>query len=285
MKFIFTCDDVGAAPGERAVKWFDRVVDWLNQMNIPGTFFWVPKPHGKPSDENGLWMDAIQRARGDGHDFQVHGLTHGSCFEFGVPQRSIRRHAPEMFQAYDLERDKWAQEHTVPALKLKFDEAVVLYERAFGEAPRVFRAPCLGICANAYEAMSQSGLRYSSSRSVNPAATGYVITRKPELEAWQPDYDGKPFEESPGVLELPMLEDLAIKGIEPEDIDLVFNLFKRDIGNYMRGLGDWPFGIFASHYHSIGKAFDVIPRLYERLFDWMTGQGVEGWTTFGAVLE
>jgi len=284
MKFVFTCDDVGSTQGGQPVEWFEMVVGWLDGMGIPGTFFWVPKSRGEPSYENELWMDAIRRAQRDGHDFQLHGLTH-HCFEFGVPQESIRRHAPQMFEQYDSKPEKWRQKHAVPVLKAKFDEAAAIYERAFNERPLVFRAPCLGICGNAYEAMSQSGIHYSSSRSVNPAATGYMITRKSELEPWQPDYDGKPFEERPGVLEIPLVEDLVIKGFESEEFDFVLDLFKREIRNYMRALGDWPYGVFASHYHSIGKQMDLTACLYERLFEWMAEEGVDEWTTFGSVLE
>jgi len=283
MKFVFTCDDVGSAPGKQAVEWFEMAVEWLNGKGIPGTFFWVPKPRNEPSDRSELWMDAIRRAQRDGHDFQLHGLTH-HCLEFGVPQESIRRHAPKIFEQYDNESEKWEQEHTVEGLGKKFSEAVAIYRRAFGERPLVFRAPCFGICQNAYRAMFKSGIQYSSSRSVNPAATGYVITGKTELKPWQPDYDGKPFEEPPGVLEIPCLEDLVIRGFEPGEFDSLLNLFKREIKNYTAGLGDSPYGVFGSHYHSMAKQMNLTSRLYEQLFDWMAEQGISKWTTFKAAL-
>ena len=284
MKFVFTCDDVGAAPGPKPVKWFESVVEWLDRKHIPGTFFWIPKSGNKPSDRNTLWMDAIRRARRVGHDFQLHGLTH-HCLEFGVPQKSIRRHAPKMFEEYERDRRKWQGEHTVESLEKKFAEAIAIYERAFAEKPLVFRAPCLGICANAYRAMFRSGIRYSSSRSVNPAATGYVITRKPELKAWQPDYNGRPFKEPPGVLEVPTLEDLAIRGVKPGEFDFVLNLFKREIKNYVKGLGDWPFGVFLSHYQTIGKQPDVMTKLYDEMFHWMAAEGIAEWVTFKSALS
>ena len=284
MKFVFSNDDVGGQQSEQAVEWFEMVVEWLKDRGIPGTFFWVPKPGNKPSDENVHWMNSILRAKADGHDFQLHGLTH-HCLEFGVAQQSIRRHAPKMFDEYEADIERWQKEHSLEQQRKKFIEAAEIYERAFGESPLIFRAPCLGICANAYQAMYESGIRYSSSRSVNPAATGYVITRKPELEAWQPDYGGKPFEEPPGVLEIPCLEDLVIRGFEADDFDFVLDLFKREIRNYMEGLRDSDFGVFASHYHSIARNMDLTARIYERLFDWMADeQGVTEWITFKEAL-
>jgi len=285
MKFIFTCDDVGAGDDRGRVEQFEMVTAWLDRMGIPGTFFWVPRPGGgRPSDQSEVWMPAIRAARERGHDFQLHGHLH-ECFEFGIPQESIRRHAPEMYKAYDLDPDSHRRAWVVPALRAKFEEAVEIYHRAFGAPPLVFRAACLGICDNAYQAMHQAGLRYSSSRSINPAGTGYVITRKPELEAWNPDYSGVPFEEPPGVLEMPTVEDLLIKGIGEDDFDLVLGLFQRDLGHYLDALGEWPYAIFGSHYYAIARDMTLVTRLYEALFEWLANRGVEEWTTFGAVLE
>jgi len=280
MRFIFTSDDVGGTQNEQAVEWFEAVIEWLDGRGIPGTFFWVPKPSGKPSDESTLWLNPILRAKAKGHDFQLHGLTH-HCLEFGVPHESIRRHAPRLFEPYDADPEKWREEHSLEEQRRKFEEGAAIYERAFGEAPMIFRSPCLAMCPNAYQAMHDTGIRYSSSRSVNPAATGYMMSRKPELEPWQPDYDGLPFLEPPGVTEIPCLEDLVIGGIEEEDYGLALRLFQRDLTHYIDALGPDGVGVFASHYNRIGKQMDRIPRLYEELFDWLAAEhDVTEWVTF-----
>lgn len=284
MKFIFTCDDVAAGDDPARVAQFRAVVRWLDQMGIPATFFWVPRPGGgRPSDCSELWGPAIAAARERGHDFQLHGHHH-DCLEFGLPQQSIRRHAPEMYQPYDADPANFATRWTVPNLRQKFEDAVEIYRRAFGVMPLVFRAACLGIGANAYEAMCQVGLRYSSSRSVNPATTGYLITRCPQLHPWHPDFSGLPFNEPPGVLEMPCLEDLVIRGIGAEDFDMVLELFQRDLNHYLQALGKWPFGIFSSHYWAIARDLPLITRLYETLFSWLADRGVGGWATFGEML-
>ncbi len=285
MQFIFTCDDVAAGDDPVRVAQFRAVVRWLDQMGIPGTFFWVPRPAGgRASDASELWVPAVEDARAQGHDFQLHGHHH-DCFEFGVPQESIRRHAPEMYQAYDADREAFVARWAVPQLRDKFEDAVAIYQRAFGVEPLVFRAACLGIGPSAYEAMYQVGLRYSSSRSVNPSSTGYVITRKPELYPWHPDYSGVPFLEPPGVLEMPCMEDLVIRGLAPGDFTMVLELFQRDLEHYLQALGQWPFGIFACHYWAIGRDLLLVTRLYETLFDWLQTRGVQQWTTFGAALQ
>jgi peptidoglycan/xylan/chitin deacetylase (PgdA/CDA1 family) len=285
MQFIFTSDDVASGDDPARVEQFSMVLDWLDGVGIPGTFFWVPRPGGgRPSDESAIWTSAIDDAMERGHEFQLHGHYH-ECFEFGIPQESIRRHAPQMFEDYDADPESFHNGWTVGKLQTRFEEAVAIYRRAFGRPPLVFRAACLGVGANAYEAMHRAGIRYSSSRSINPAATGYVITRRPELKVWSPDYSGMPFEEPPGVLEIPTLEDLVIMGIDEDDFDMVLELFKRDIEHYLDALGDWPYAIFGSHFASIARDMQLITGLYETLFDWLSDQGVDGWATFGEVLQ
>lgn len=285
MKLIFTCDDVGAGADPVRVRQFEMVMEWLESLGIAGTFFWVPRPGGgPPADESELWMPAVRAARERGHDFQLHAHTH-DCLEFGLPQESIRRHAPQIYSEYDSDPDGWEQKWSLPNLKARFEDAVAIYERAFDAPPLIFRAACLGINENAYVAMHQAGLRYSSSRSINPAGTGYVMTRRPELKGWDPDYSGVPFEEPPGVLEIPTVEDLVIGGISEEDYDLVLGLFKRDIGHYLDALGDWPYAVLGSHYFAIARDMDLITGLYEELFEWLADRGADEWATFAQVLE
>lgn len=285
MKLVFTCDDVGAGADPKRVEQFETVVQWLNSRAIPATFFWVPRGGGgRPADESELWMPAVRAALELGHDFQLHAHTH-ECLEFGLPQESIRRHAPQMYEKYDADPERWERQWTVPKLTAKFEDAVAIYRRAFGVAPLIFRAACLGIGPNAYAAMYAAGLRYSSSRSINPAATGYVMTRRPELGAIDMDYSGLPFEEPPGVLEIPTVEDLVIGGIDEADYDLVLGLFKRDLAHYLDALGDWPYAVLGSHYFAIARKMDLITRLYDELFAWLAERGVDEWVTFADALD
>jgi len=285
MKLIFTCDDVAGGADPKRVEQFETVARWLRERSIPATFFWVPRAGGgDPADESELWMPAVGAARDLGHDFQLHAHTH-DCLEFGLPQESIRRHAPQMYERYDAAPESWERRWTVPALTAKLEDAVAIYRRAFGAPPLVFRAACLGIGRNAYAAMHAVGLRYSSSRSINPGATGYVMTRRPELADAPPDYTGLPFEEAPGVLEIPTLEDLVIGGISEADYDLVLRLFRRDLAQYLDALGDWPYAVLGSHYFAIARELSLITRLYDELFEWLAARGADEWVTFADVLD
>jgi hypothetical protein len=285
MKFVFTSDDVGSARGKQPITWFEGVTEWLDGRDIPGTFFWVPKPSGRLGTEQAEWLASIERARAGGHDFQLHGLVH-HCLEFGLPNESIRKHVPRIFKEYEANRAKYEAEHSLAEQRRKFTEGVDLYRRVFGEPPLVFRAPCFSIGPNAYQAMYEAGIRYSASRSINPAATGFMMTRNPELEPWQPDLDGRPFVVPPGVTEIPCIEDIVIGGIEPDDYDLALRMFKREVTNTITALGDAEFGVFLSHYNRVGLQLDLIPRLYDELFDWMANaHGITEWVTFRDVLD
>jgi len=257
-------------------------VEWLNSIGIRATFFWIPKPHGRLGDRNAAWMAAIREAREQGHDFQLHGLTH-HCLEFGVPQADTRfsPNIAKLFNDYWRNHAKWNAEHSVANLRSKLEEAVSIYKRAFGEKPLVFRAPCFGIGPTAYEALYQVGIYYSSSRSVNPIATAYTIIRDPLLRRWVPIFPCHPFVEPPGVIEIPTMEDLAIHGVSSRDYDDRLELYKSELDNYLKsGAKNAGIGIFASHYHSMMKTWNQTRLLYEEIIEWLAKQGVTEWITF-----
>ena len=62
---VFTNDDVGGGD-EQHIRWFQDVIDLLNSRGIRGTFFWIPKAEGVPSDQRTDLMAAIYRARDQG---------------------------------------------------------------------------------------------------------------------------------------------------------------------------------------------------------------------------
>lgn len=115
------------------------------------------------------------------------------------------------------------KEHVVRTLRAKFDEAVAIHEQVFESG--------FGFSVHHISTSAQTPIkRCSSAESApRPAAMGYAVTRKPELEPWQPDYPGRPFREPPGILEIPTREDLTIRGVPPGDREVILKLFKREI--------------------------------------------------------
>jgi hypothetical protein len=284
MKAIFTNDDAGVAPDPRAVEAFQIVVDWLQAQGIRGTFFWVPKPAAY-EEAHELWDPIVVEARDRGHDFQLHGLTHATCLEFGVPQESTRRANPAPFEEYHARPAFWKQAHSKPSLLARLRQAIDIYVRVFGDNPRVFRAPCFGVCPAMYHALAEAGILHSSSRGVNPTATAYTILGDLSLRRWAPDFPCKPWLEPPGVVEYPCMEDLCIGGVTREQFDDRLDLVLSELQHFIREAGEESVLVFGSHYHSMVRTWEQTRPLLENVLGWLADNGVEKWVTFREFLE
>ena len=79
--FAFTNDD----PGMQQPELFAELLDFLDEQQVPGTFFVVPFAGHQPLDTKPEWVALLQRAQASGHELAHHGYTHETPFEFGVP--------------------------------------------------------------------------------------------------------------------------------------------------------------------------------------------------------
>jgi hypothetical protein len=180
MKAIFSNDDAGSVHVPQAVSAFDQVVEWLDSRGIRATFFWVPKGKGRPTPEYTDWIRSIHRAERNGHDFQLHGLEHDGCLEFGIPQASTRRANPKVFEEYERDRKKWRHEHSRERLRGKLAEGIAIHRQVFAKDPIVFRAPCYGVCPELYEALEKIAAsketRSAKRDSYNKAIPNVAVT-------------------------------------------------------------------------------------------------------------
>lgn len=220
------------------------------------------------------------KAASRGHDFQLHGLTHGTCLEFGVPQESTRRSNWRVFQEYESNLSHWQAEHTVEKLKAKLDEAVSTFQSVMGEGPQVFRAPCFGVCPALYEALAAVGIGFSSSRGVNPTATAYTLLGDRSLRRWAPDFPCRPWVEPPGVTEIPCMEDLCIGGVPADQFDGRLELVISELRHFLAEAGEEGVLVFGSHYHSMMSTWGQTRPLLERTLEWLAGEGITEWVTF-----
>ena len=277
---IFTNDDAGAALDPQAVENFRVVTRWLHERGLRGTFFWVPRP-ANWEQAHALWREALREAVDLGHDFQLHGLAHDSCLEFGVPQPSTRRSNPTPFEQHEGNLAYWQEQHSPERLAEKLQLGLAAYESMFGGRPVVFRAPCFGMGATAYEALHHVGLPYSSSRGVNPTMTAYTITGDASLKRWAPDYPVVPWVEPPGVTEVPCMEDYAIAGVPEAQYADRLALMKSEYGHLLLDMRGEGVVIFASHYSAMLATWPQTRRLFEEVIGWLGEQGVKEWMTFG----
>ena len=279
---IFTSDDVGGARTPESVEAFERVAAWLESRGLGGTFFWIPRPGGEPGDQDPVWPPVMRAAEARGHDFQLHGLTHGSCLEFGLTQESTRPSNPGPFEEYERHRDRWEREHSVPSLTGKLTEGIAIYQRVFGRRPVVFRSPCFGMCPNAYAALHAVGITHSSSRGLNPTATAYTLTKDPAYRRWAPDYPCHPWVEPPGVTEYGCFEDLTIGGVPEGELEDRVDLYLSELGHFLEESTPDSVLVLGTHFSAMVATWDRTRVLFDRVLDWLAAQGIEEWQTFRA---
>jgi len=174
MPFIFTNDD----PGSGDVRLFHELLDFLRDEGVPGTFFTVPCAGGTPLAERPEWVEALYRAKAEGHDLQLHAYAH-TGFEFGQPPdfmldlmtydskgkggwAELRRNRAQ------LERD-WSREHLRDLLR----KGQQTFRDVLGVEPVAFRAPCCSTCDALYEALSDVGIPCDSSQIIDPVGWDY----------------------------------------------------------------------------------------------------------------
>lgn len=285
---IFTNDDAGVALAREAVEGFRTVVRWLDSLGLQGTFFWIPEPPQWPQAQQN-WRETLEWAVARGHDFQLHGLSHDTCLEFGVPQESTRRANPQPFEEYELHHAYWEREHQAERLRAKLERGIAHYQAIFGCPPLVFRAPCFGVCPGMYEALHAVGLRLSSSRGINPTATAYALGALPADTAfddlWQPDFPCRPWLEPPGILEVPCMEDLCLGGVTAETYDSRLALVKAELEHFLAEADEESVLVIGSHYNAMIRTWAYTRPLLEEMLEWLAQQGVMDWITFAQYAE
>jgi hypothetical protein len=131
-----------------------------------------------------------------------------------------------------------------------------------------------------YEALAAVGLRYSSSRGLNPTATAYTLLGDRSLRRWAPDFPCRPWLEPPGVTEIPCMEDLCIGGVLPDQCEDRLDLFLGELAHFLREAGEEGVLVLGSHYHSMMRTWDQTRPLLERSLDWLAQKGITEWVTF-----
>ena len=267
---IFTNDDVGISTDKIHIDWFNEVIDLLEERKIKGTFFWVPKSDGIPGYKRKEWMDALKKAIALGHDIQLHGLTH-DCLGFGLPQTSFREENKTAFSLYDADPDRYQKEWTIPKLKVKIEEAIDIYRKAFEESPLIFRAPCVGASDAMYVSLKESGINHSSSRIINPKSWLYTMGYNPVYRVWETEFSPYPYTVF-GVREYLIMSDYIHKAKLEEHYDDLLSLAKRDYAHLIKEGRE--VGIMLSHYHSMHKNWEMTKKFYHALFDVLEEKGV-----------
>ena len=205
--FALTNDDAGGADPGR----FDELLGFLDEQQVPATFFVVPHHRGARIDEKPEWMALLKRALDSGHEIQQHGFDHTS-FEFGVAPDFMLHVIPSSKARWEREPEEVQKGHRLEVVSARLAHGRSILQDALGYQPKGFRSPCLEMCDNTYQALADQGFEWSSNLVVN--ATGWWWSLKPERyaidptvfgEHWQPDVPPHPVRYKSGMIEVPMM--------------------------------------------------------------------------------
>ncbi len=275
--FALTNDDAGGQQPER----FRELLDFLTEQQVPATFFVVPAGGGEPLDKKPAWMDLLHRALNEGHELQLHGLDHSTTFEFGVPPDFMLDIIPDDKARWQREPEVIQADHTLARMHDRIARGKEIFSRALGYDPQGFRAPCLSMCDNTYQALAEHGFRWSSNLVVNPMGWRYINRQYDAGEPWQKDVPPHPLPYKAGIIEVPMLSEYTWF-LKEEDLDRHFNLIKGDFDRVLQTSGAF---VVVSHYFAMTGEWSTGLRVYERLFDYARKQAAVRFCTVSQLLE
>lgn len=168
--YCFTMDDV-AMKDYSSETHFAKVIDFLNEWEIKGTFTVVPRSGGLELTEKTEYIKLLKRAMREGHEIAQHGLDHDR-FEAGTPPQMVLDLPNEGDTREYLAKypEKVKARHTVKALREMLSTGRKIIEDAIGFKCMGFRAPSVARCENLMLALAQEKYLYDSGISLQKAA-------------------------------------------------------------------------------------------------------------------
>jgi peptidoglycan/xylan/chitin deacetylase (PgdA/CDA1 family) len=274
MWFTWTNDDAGSGP-EPNIESVRRTCAYLESRGKRGTWFVVPKAGGRPMTE--AWKDALKAARDAGHDLQLHGLTHGDCFEFGPPVAPAITISPGFVAQFREREAEHRARYTPERLRERLEEGIAIFQNDLGVAPTVFRAPCGAISEGLFEALAAVGLRYETSQYVNLGCYNYLPTRsRPPEQEWTDRWPHRPFRWIAGVIQCPILGEYTWRGASEHEA--AFHSLA--LADCERIAAESPVAVLLSHTHGVNSDYDYSFRTFDRIFEFTEARGAR-WETMG----
>jgi peptidoglycan/xylan/chitin deacetylase (PgdA/CDA1 family) len=264
--FVLTNDDAGGQEPEL----FAELLDFLQEQEVPATFFVVPLYGGQALDSKPQWMPLIERALAQGHDLEHHAYDHSTCFEFGVPPYFMLDIMPEARDKFIDEPEYFTQHHGYETLRAKLEKGREILTRAFGYTPRGFRSPCLSSCDNLYRALADMRFEFCSNEVINPLGWRYINRAYDTGEDWHTQIPHEPHPRLPGLTEVPMHSEYTWY-LEEGDINRHFELTKHDLDRAI--VEGKPF-VALSHYFAMTGKWAAGLQVYARLFAYARERGV-----------
>jgi peptidoglycan/xylan/chitin deacetylase (PgdA/CDA1 family) len=179
MIFCATVDDV-CLEGYSTEEHMARLLDFFGEEGVHATFFAVPRAEGIPLGSRPGYVDLLRRAAVEGHAVGQHGLEHDR-FETGIPPKMILDLPHEGPARERLANDRAAIDAGLrpDALRERLSTGRDILQDALGFDVPGFRAPCLSICDNLFDALEAENFRYDSSRHFQDAGWDLLNGKDP----------------------------------------------------------------------------------------------------------
>jgi hypothetical protein len=282
--FIFTNDDAGSGD----VSLFHELLDFLRDEGVPGTFFTVPCARGVPLSDRPEWVEALGRARAEGHDLQLHGYVH-TGFEFGKPpdfMLDLMSHGSKGQGGWaELERNReqlerdWQRDH----LRDLLQKGQQIFRDVLDLQPVAFRAPCASSCDALYEALSDVGIGCDSSQIIDWVGWEYCRKEFSKHSTWDERFPPRaiPFYKA-GVTLVPLMSEYTWY-ITPDEVQIQLRLAREDLDRTL----DIPGSAFValSHYYAMTGEHRAGLEVYRRLFAYAREVAGAEFITLAAYLD
>jgi peptidoglycan/xylan/chitin deacetylase (PgdA/CDA1 family) len=252
-----------------------RTCAYLESRGKRGTWFVVPKPRGERLSD--AWKEALREARDAGHDLQLHGLTHGDCFEFGPPVAPAITISPGFVEQFREKEAEHRARYTPERLRVRLEEGIALFQEDLGVTPTVFRAPCGAISEALFEALAAVGIRYETSQYVNLGCYNHLPARdRPPEQEWTDRWPHRPFRWIAGVTQCPILGEYT--WLDAGRHEEAFHTLARADCERIRSESD--VAVLLSHTHGVASDYDYAFRAFDRIFEHTEKLGAQ-WETMG----
>jgi peptidoglycan/xylan/chitin deacetylase (PgdA/CDA1 family) len=276
--FCWTNDDAGSG-GEAMITSLTRTCAYLESRGKRGTWFVVPKPRGERL--GAAWKEALWAARDAGHDLQLHGLTHGDCFEFGPPVAPAITISPGFVEQFRAKEGEHRERYTPERMRERLEEGIALFQEDLGVTPTVFRAPCGAISEGLFAALAAVGIRYETSQYLNLGCYNHLPSRnRPPEQEWTDRWPHRPFRWIAGVTQCPILGEYTWRDAASHE-DAFAALAAADCE---RALTESDVAVLLSHTHGVAGDYDYAFRTFDRIFERTQALGAR-WATMGELAQ
>lgn len=277
--FVWSIDDAGSG-GAEMIDATRRMCRFFESRGIPSTWLVVPKAQERPISPQ--WIDVLSDARDRGHDLQLHGLTHGDCFEFGPPAWPATVIRPAFLEEFAARREELLARYTVPALRARIEEGMEIFQRALDVTPVLFRAPCGAISQAMFTALAQVGIGYHSCEYISATGYNHLPHSNGDLTpAWREDIPHRPFRWYADVIEAPILNEYTWRGAGARSAEFVA-LARQDVTRIVR---ESPVAVILMHTHGIADDFEHACRVVDAVMETADALGGHRFTTLAALIQ